>query len=184
MVQYNSMRVLTGLLGLLPLSLVFAGPQATVNFDGSIINGSCNISVQNSIINFGPHKLTSFAPGTAVAVRPVDADIDCTGSTTPSVTVTAAAGTTQFPGAPVFRGAASTSTGLGFMVRKEIAGGIPVGSFYNAAQAITSTPVMLTPVAGTATSTERFILGLVQPPATVATAGTVVAKITLNVHFN
>ncbi len=184
MVPFNSLRIMASIISLLPLPLALAGQQATVNFDGSIINGSCNISVQNSVIQFGPHKLTSFAPNTAVAVRPVDADIDCTNSTTPSVTVTAAAGTTQFPGTPVFRGAASTSTGIGFMVRKDIAGGIPVGAFYNAAQAITSTPVSLAPVVGTTSSTERFILGLVQPPATIATAGTVVAKITLNVHFN
>lgn len=173
-----------GFLFLLFLPTAFAGSSVTVNFEGSIVAGTCEIRVADSHIDFGSVKITAFSPGKAVVVKTLDAEIDCSANTTPSVTVTPAAGTVLLPGTAVFRGAASTSSGLGFMVRKNTPGGIPVSAFYDEAQALSATPTPLSPSDGKKTNTEQFALGLVQPPLTAATAGSVVAKITLNVQFN
>lgn len=169
-------------------STVMAAQTTTMNFNGSIIAGTCDITLDATSVQFGVHRASDFsAPGMAVSIQPLEANIECTANApAPEITLSGSPGTTTpFGGVPVFRdNAGSTAQGVGFMVREDAFS----GDFYNDALALSSTTKLVLPaiIAGSPGIKQKFKLGLVRPSwagAPAVTGGNVQAKLTFAVVF-
>lgn len=163
-------------------SLAWAADSAVVNFSAQISDGTCDIQLSQSALQFGIYKAVDFQTRATVAILPLDATVTCTGATTPRLTVT---GSTPSTSSAIFRDADSVSTGAGFMVRRDT-GSIDLGNFYNESSAINNNAsVPLSPVsAAGALQNEPFLLGLVRAGSETVTPGAIKATLTFNVSFD
>ncbi|WP_127959442.1 fimbrial protein [Serratia microhaemolytica] len=177
--------VSSGALLLISLSTppaLFAAESTVVNFAAKIFDGTCQIELSNSVLEFGLHKAIDFKPNSAVAILPLTASVSCSGSTTPKLTVT---GSTPYSSSAIFRDAESLSTGSGFMVRRNNEA-IDLANFYDEAKAINNNvPISLTPIAVADTvQDESFLLGLVRAGSNNVTPGAIKATLTFSIAFD
>ncbi|WP_127960189.1 fimbrial protein [Serratia microhaemolytica] len=160
---------------------LWAAESVNVDFSANIFDGTCEIQLSDSTIDFGFHRNTAFPASSAVAIRPLIATVNCTSATTPKLTVS---GNAPYASQTIFRDADSAANGAGFMVRRDI-GGINIGNFYDEAQAISNNvPVSLAPIPEATPQNESFILGLVRAGSNTVTAGTIKATLTFTVAFD
>lgn len=175
------------LLGIMMTSTLFSPPtwaadSAVVNFSAQISDGTCDIQLSQSALQFGVLKAVGFRTSPTVAMLPLAATVTCSGATTPRLTVT---GTTPYNSSAIFRDADSVATGAGFMVRRDT-GSIDLGNFYNESIALkNNASVSLSHVsAGRSPQNEPFLLGLVRVGSETVTPGAIKATLTFNVSFD
>nr|MDQ6119428.1 fimbrial protein [Klebsiella pneumoniae subsp. pneumoniae] len=137
-----------------------AADTAEVNFTAQISDGTCDVQLSQSSLQFGIHKAVDFQSGATVAMLPLTATVICSGATTPKMSVS---GSTPYSDSTIFRDPGSVATGVGFMVRQDT-GDIDLGSFYNPSQAVSNNvSFALSPVGNAGTPhNEPFLLGLVR----------------------
>lgn len=166
----------------LVLPTVWAADSAVVNFSAQISDGTCDIQLSQSALQFGFYKAIDFQSSAAVAMLPLTATVTCSGATTPKLSVT---GTTPYTSSAIFRDADSVSTGAGFMVRRDT-GGIGLSNFYNESSAISNAAsVPLAAIsAAEAPHNEPFLLGLVRAGNESVTPGAIKATLMFTVSFD
>lgn len=172
------------LVTLLPLSCVQAADTAAVEFSAQISDGSCDLTLSDTALSYGVHRMSDMQPASTVRVLPLTASIQCNGATTPTLSVS---GTTYIPAsvpqAVIFRDADSAASGVGFMVRRDT-GGINTGNFYNTGAALVNrVPVTLAAVAEQTLHNEPLLLGLVRAGSEPVTPGAVKATLTFKVIY-
>lgn len=159
-----------------------AADSAVVNFSAQISDGTCDVQLSQTSLQFGTHKAADFQAGATVAMLPLTATVICTGATTPKMSVS---GSTPYSDNTIFRDPASVAAGVGFMVRQDT-GGIDLGAFYNPAQAVSNNvSFSLSPVGGAGTPhSEPFLLGLVRAGSESVTPGAIRSTLTFTVSFD
>ncbi|VTN28976.1 fimbrial protein [Klebsiella pneumoniae] len=60
-----------------------AADTAEVNFTAQISDGTCDVQLSQSSLQFGIHKAVDFQSGATVAMLPLTATVICSGATTP-----------------------------------------------------------------------------------------------------
>lgn len=186
MIQYTELLrgivITSALISLLSIS-VFAADSAIVNFSAKISDGTCDIQLSQTALEFGIYKPVDFEPSTAVAVLPLTAIVTCSGATIPTLTLT---GITPYISNAIFRDTSgSVAQGVGFMVRRD-SGNIDLGSFYNESSAIKNN--ISIPLSSVSTAekpqNESFLLGLVRAGSDVVTPGAIKATLTITISFD
>lgn len=159
-----------------------AADTAEVNFTAQISDGTCDVQLSQSSLQFGIHKAVDFQSGATVAMLPLTATVICSGATTPKMSVS---GSTPYSDSTIFRDPGSVATGVGFMVRQDT-GDIDLGSFYNPSQAVSNNvSFALSPVGNAGTPhNEPFLLGLVRAGIESVTPGAVKSTLTFTVSFD
>lgn len=162
-------------------SVSFASDTATVDFSAVITDGSCDISLSDTRLSFGTHRyvdVSGMTSGTTIKMLPLTANVTCSSASSPILSV---AGTTSSSPA-IFRDADSVSSGVGFMIRRDI-GGITTGSFYDEVAAMkVNEPVILNPVGDGQASVEPLLLGLVRDSDGLS-PGLIKASVTFTVLY-
>ncbi|MEA5217557.1 fimbrial protein [Enterobacter cloacae] len=159
-----------------------AADTAVVNFSAQISDGTCDVQLSQSSLQFGIHKVVDFQSGNTVEMLPLTATVTCTGATTPKMSVS---GSAPYSDGTIFRDPGSVATGVGFMVRQDT-GNIDMGAFYNPSQAISNNvSFALSPVGSAGTPhNESFLLGLVKAGSEIVTPGAIKSTLTFTVSFD
>lgn len=153
---------------------------ATTDIKAHIVEGNCQVSLDNISINFDRKDTTQFATGTA-QILPLDVSLNCVEmqGKAPSMIVTGeSAGLTD---TRLFRAASSTAKYVGFMLKKGTF--THQGEFYNAADTVApGDTVIISQDAGR--SVQPFSVGLVRSAGDpMLTKGNVNARITFAFIF-
>jgi type 1 fimbria pilin len=161
-----------------------AASSASVDFSAQISDGSCELTLSDTTLNFGVHLRSKVQDASTVMMLPLTAAIRCSGATSPSLTVTGTPYTMAGLSRPVvFRDADSAASGVGFMVRRDT-GGISQSNFYSMDSALANgEPVTLNAIGEATWQNESFLLGLVRAGSLPVTPGTVKAILTFTVAY-
>lgn len=167
---------------LLVLSSISTGQAmaATTDIKARIVDGSCQISLDNASITFNSKDITQFSTGTA-EVLPLAVNLNCVEmqGKAPSMSVTGES--VGLNDTRLFRAGSSTAKYVGFMLKKGTLSNL--ADFYNAADTVApGDTVVISQDDGS--SVQPFSVGLVRSASDpMLTGGTVNAKITFSFIF-
>ncbi|WP_229905731.1 fimbrial protein [Rahnella laticis] len=165
------------------LALILSGAAAgaaTTEIKANIVDGSCQVSLDNASLTFDRKDTTQFATGTA-QILPLGVNLNCVEmqGKAPSLSVTGeSAGLTD---TRLFRAASSTAKYAGFMLKKGTLTSLT--DFYNAADTVApGDTVLISQDDGN--SVQPFSVGLVRSAGDpMLTQGNVNARITFAFIF-
>lgn len=177
-------RLWAGLFCLLPTAGAWTADTETVTFRAQISDGSCELTLSETALSYGEHRINDLPPASTASLLPLTAGIRCSGATTPTLSVR---GNVYTPGSipqeVLFRDADSAASGVGFMVRRDT-GGITADNFYNPGAALVNgVPFTLSAVAEASVHHEPLLLGLVRAGNAPVTPGIVKATLTFKVIY-
>lgn len=177
-------RVWTLLACLLPAVWALAADTASVEFSAQISDGSCELTLSETTLSYGIYRVRDLQAARAVSLLPLTASIQCSGATTPTLSVSGTSySPASVPQAVLFRNTDSVASGVGFMVRRNN-GGITLGNFYNLSAALVNDmPVTLPAVTGGSAHNEPLLLGLVRAGNEPVTPGVLKATLTFKVTY-
>lgn len=164
--------------------MAFASDTADISFEANISDGSCDITLSDTMLSYGVHRATDIEPSSTAAVLPLIVNVLCNANNTPSLSVN---GNVYVPSSinqnVIFRDADSGASGVGFMIRRDV-GGINNNNFYNTELALKKKePVSLNAVLGNVSHSEPLQIGLVRAGSESVTPGLIKAVITLRVDY-
>ncbi|MFC0226307.1 fimbrial protein [Serratia aquatilis] len=172
------------LLCLLPAVPPLAANTTAVEFRAQISDGSCELMLSETALSYGVHRVSDLQAASTASLLPLTAGIQCSGATTPTLSISGNTYTTaSVPQQALFRDADSVASGVGFMVRRDN-GGITAGNFYNPSAALVNgVPVTLPAVTEGSVHKEPLLLGLVRAGNEPVTPGIVKATLTFKVTY-
>lgn len=167
------------------IGAAWAVDNVDVTFTGTILDGTCGLTLSEHQLFFGTHRATDFAANSAVvALLPLTATVTCDETTLPRIGIT---GTAPNAGIPtVFRDGGG-SNGAGFMVRQNT-GGLTPATFYNESLAMANGGSMLvsspSAIAANTPYQEHFLLGLVRAQSVPVVPEIIHANLTFTAYFD
>lgn len=171
---------LSGILLVLSGMAIGQAMAATTEIKARIVDGSCQVSFDNTNITFDTKDVTQFATGTA-AVLPLAVNLDCVEmqGKAPSMSVTGES--TGLSDTRLFRAGSSTAKYVGFMLKKGTLTNL--ADFYNAADTVAPGDTVLISQ-NDGSSVQPFSVGLVRSAGDpLLTGGAVNARITFSFIF-
>ncbi len=161
-----------------------ASDSATAEFSALISDGSCELSLSDTMLDFATYRATAIPVAGTAAVRALTANIRCSGATTPTLSVSGPVLlSSTMPRSVIFRDGDSVATGVGFMVRRDT-GGINTSNFYNTDAALANGEnVTLSAVQGDTVHHESLLIGLVRAGSETVTPGSIKARLTLMMSY-
>lgn len=168
----------------LSLQTIWAADTTSAEFSALISDGSCELSLSETTLNFGIHRATEMPISGTVALQPLKAEVRCSSATTPTLSVSGTPLTSSaVPRAVIFRDTGSVSSGVGFMVRRDN-GGVNAGNFYDISAAMANDePVKLPAIQGDTVYSEPLLLGLVRAASEPVMPGSINATLTFRVTY-
>ncbi|MGR7089461.1 fimbrial protein [Klebsiella aerogenes] len=157
-----------------------AASAATTEIKANIVDGSCQVSLDNASITFDQKDVTQFATGTA-QILPLGVNLNCVEmqGKLPSLSVTGeSSGLTD---TRLFRAASSTAKYAGFMLKKGTL--TSLNDFYHAADTVAPGDIVAI-AQDQGSSVQPFSVGLVRSAGDpMLTQGNVNARITFAFIF-